>query len=78
MSDNEGMTPDPSLFSGLFWPDLFKSLLHKAKGTANLGADPAPETARAPADSGHMLFSEPTFTAEVVPSPKLFLDVTQR
>lgn len=36
-SDNEGLAPDVPAFIGLFRPALFKSLLHKARLTTNLG-----------------------------------------
>lgn len=76
--EDEGMTPDPSPFIGLFWPDLFKSLLCKAKTITNLGPEPGPDPALSAVDSSHMVFSEPTVENEVVPSPKLFLGIVQR
>lgn len=72
-SEDEGISSDPLPFTGLVCPDLFKSLLCKAKVITNLGS----ESAQSTVDLGHMLFSEPTVEAEVIPSPKLFLDVVQ-
>lgn len=79
LSEDEGLIPDQPAFAGLFCLSLFKPLLFMAKNTARLGAipatsDPALELAN-PADS---LFPEPTTETEVVPAPKLFIDVVQR
>lgn len=77
-SEDEGMNLDPSLFTGLFKPDLLKSLLRKAKAITNLESDPVLDSTPNPGDSGHLLFLEPIVEAEVIPSPKLFLDIVQR
>lgn len=76
-SEDEGISSDPSPFTDLVCPDLFKSLLCKAKVITNLGSESVPDSAQSTVDLGHMLFSEPTVEAEVIPSPKLFLDVVQ-
>lgn len=72
-------SPDPSSFVGLFKPQLFRSLLHKAKTTTHLGvARPTPTPFGEGIASSVPLFEEPTFEAEEIPSPKLFKDVVQR
>lgn len=71
--------PDQPAFAGLFRPSLFKSLLFKAKNTARLGTHlPSPDPTSETVDDMDSLFSEPTTEAEVVPLPRLFLDVVQR
>lgn len=56
-SDDNGTVPNFSLFAGLFRSDLFKTLLHKAKATANLGPETNPtELFLEPMDSNQMLF----------------------
>lgn len=74
LSGDKGMAPDPSPFTGLFCPDLFRSLLHKAKAITKLGSDPVTATAPKAQDSGCMLFLEATTEQEVSPLPKLFLE----
>lgn len=37
LSDDEGLMPDQPAFVGLFRPQLFRSLLHKAKITTRQG-----------------------------------------
>lgn len=74
LSEDEGVAPDSLPFTGLLRPDLF----HKAKAITNLGSALVPEPAPSTRDSGCTLFSEPTVEQEVIPSPKLFLDVVQR
>lgn len=72
------MTPDLPTFLGLFQPSLFKSLLFKAKTSANLGAKVAATPARSQAMSAETLFSENTIEADPVPTPKIFVDLVQR
>lgn len=75
LSEDEDMSPDQPSFVGLFKPQIFCSLLHKAKTTTRLGIlDPAAEEV----DHSLPLFQEPTFETEEVPAPKLFRDVIQR
>lgn len=62
---------------GLFRPSLFKSLF-KARTTANTGSKGTPVEPSLGLDSTECLFSEPVLEQEVIPSPKLFLDVIQR
>lgn len=72
--DDEDLTPDQPSFVGLFKPQMFWSLLHKAKITTHLGS---PRSASAaPGDTPAVpLFKEPVFEAEEIPGPKLFRDV---
>ncbi|XP_070806291.1 uncharacterized protein [Pituophis catenifer annectens] len=74
--DYEGTDPQPKAFTRLFRPALFKSLLFKAKASAQLGTDPA--TKESALDPSKLLFSELTAEIEEIPSPKLFQDVVQR
>lgn len=79
LSEDEGMAPDHPTFMGLFRPALFKSLLFKAKNIVRMGADPTTsDSTLGLADPSELLFSEPATENEVIPSPKLFLDVVQR
>lgn len=65
LSEDEGLRPGPPTFMGLSHTALFKCLVYKAK--------------KWPVWQGRqLLFSEPTAEQEVIPSPKLFLDVVQR
>lgn len=73
------MAPDRPAFSGLFRSSLFKSLLHKAKPTSNMGRSTS--TADQPQDipdPHEGLFSEIVPEQDIILSPKLFLDVIQR
>lgn len=55
---SEGLVPNRPTFSGLFHTALFKSLLYKAKVTANMGVSEAPAGAALGLDSTERLFSE--------------------
>lgn len=77
-----GDEEDPSSVSSpstdLFRHELFKTLLHKAKITANLGISPMPTSLTSDlCDSNTRLFTEKVTEQETVPSPKLFLDTVQ-
>lgn len=74
--DDEGRVPDKPAFSGLFRPTLFKSLLYKAKTTANMGGTANPAGSVVKLDPTERLFAEQVSEEEVV--LKLFLDVIQR
>lgn len=83
LSDDEGLEPDQPAFIGLFRPNLFRSLLHKAQVVTGLGvsssassSSAAPTTAQG--DSASSLFQEPSVQKEVIPAPKLFSDVVLR
>lgn len=77
LSDDERVIPNKPATMGLFRHDLFHSLLHKAKTMANMGAligqqegslDPLDPTA---------LFTKPVTEQEVIPLPRLFINVIQ-
>lgn len=76
--DDEGLAPDVPAFTGLFRPALFKSLLHKARLTTNLGAaDEQPSTSRAEPGPHDTLFKMSKQEKECIPCPQLFTDVIQ-
>lgn len=71
--------PDQPAFVGLFQPQIFKSLLHKAKTSTKLGITQIPsESAQGSADPANPLFAEPSIESEEVLTPRLFLDIVQR
>ncbi|XP_039180626.1 DBIRD complex subunit ZNF326 isoform X2 [Crotalus tigris] len=79
MSEDENLSPDLSPFMSVFNPALFKSLLHKARSTAQIGSEGAPQ-AEPSTNQGptSQVFSEPTFTQQDIPCPPLFLNIVQR
>lgn len=78
LSDDEDLFPDQPAFIGLFKPQIFRSLLHKAKITMGLGL-PLPKSSYSATGVGpSSLFEEPTFEAEEIPGPKMFKDVVTR
>lgn len=79
LSDDEDLSPDQPTFIGLFKPQVFRSLLHKAKLTTGLGL-PAPKSSPLGDIAGpsSSLFEEPTHEAEEIPGLKLFRDVVTR
>lgn len=76
LSEDKGILPDPPASSGLFQPGLFKSVLFKAKNTANLGDSPLilAESSQGLTDP---LFAEHTTETEVLPYPQIFVDAVQ-
>ncbi|XP_058041200.1 uncharacterized protein LOC131199441 [Ahaetulla prasina] len=79
LSEDEESAPDKPAPTGLFRHELFYTLLHKAKVTANMGvALRQSEGASDPSDPNKFLFTEPVSEQRVIPSPKLFLDTIQR
>lgn len=83
LSEDEGLEPDQPAFIGLFRPQLFRSLLHKAQAVTGLGLHSLPasdssvpsSTVAGPSQS---LFQEPSVHKEIIPAPKLFSDVVLR
>lgn len=77
-SEDEGLLPDTPAFSGFFRPSLFKSLLHKARVTTNLGTGDshlsAAQSALGPHDS---LFKLTKPDKDCIPCPQLFSEVIQ-
>lgn len=79
LSDDEDLSPDLPSFMGLFKPQIFRSLLHKAKTTTSLGlAQKSSKPNPGVVAPSVPLFEEPIFEAEEIPGPKLFKDVLQR
>lgn len=78
LSEDKGRSPDKPVFTGLFNPNMFKTLLYKAKTTANLGVAAGASDRSAEQDPNAHLFTEPVTTQEVVPSPKLFVDIIRK
>ncbi|XP_039201699.1 lamina-associated polypeptide 2-like [Crotalus tigris] len=77
LSEDEDLPPDPPAFTGLFNPDLFKSLLQKATSTAQLGPEGVPE-AEPSTSQGPTGCSEATFTQQDIPCPSFFLSEVQK
>lgn len=78
MSEDEDLAPDQLSFVGLFKPQLFRSILHKAKATMGLGISrPSTAIPGEGVSSPVPLFEEPTIEMEEIPGPKLFQDVLQ-
>lgn len=76
LSDDEDLAPDQPSFIGLFKPQVFRSLLHKAKIITGLGLkEPQPETSADPSIPSAALFTELAFEAEEIPGPKMFRDI---
>lgn len=77
-SEDEGLLPDKLAFNGLFRPSLFKSLLHKAKVTTNIGVSgPSPAQAQGAAGLHDVLFKSSTLDKDFIPCPQLFVEVVQ-
>lgn len=77
--DEEDPSSSSSPSTGLFRHEMFKTLLHKAKVTANMGlVQPPLLTASDSSDSNTRFFTERVAQQDTVPSPKLFLDTVQR
>lgn len=78
LSGEEEPTLDRPRSMGLFHHELFKTLLQKAKATANMGVKKAPsEGSSEPTDSNTLLFTEAVTEQDVI-LPKLFVDTIQR
>lgn len=79
LSEDEGISPGKPTYTGLFWPNLFKTLLFKAKTTANMGITGGmTDTSTEPQDPCTSLFMEQVTVQEMIPSPKFFVDVIQQ
>lgn len=75
LSDDEDLSPDLPSFVGLFKPQMFRSLLHKAKLTTGLGSPPPAPSSGEGTSQSIPLFEEPTIESEEIPGPKLFREV---
>lgn len=73
LSNDEGLLPELSAFTGLFPLAIFKSLLFKASNTACLGSSLAGDEPQTSRERSNALFSEPNRAVDVVPVPPLFL-----
>lgn len=79
LSDDEDLPPDQPSFVGLFKPQLFRSLLHKAKLTSRLGSSSqASPSGVANSATSVPLFEEPVVETEEIPGPKLFREVLKK
>lgn len=78
LSEDEGASPDPSPFVGLFDPALFKALLLKACTSAKISPDPEPQPAPPNAQDSNPLFSEPVVTQRHIPCPPFFRNTIQK
>ncbi|XP_034296649.1 uncharacterized protein LOC117679126 [Pantherophis guttatus] len=79
LSEDEDLGPDQPAFVGLFKPQLFRSLLHKAKAITGLGSSQASSVNTGEGPSSSIpLFEVPTIESEEIPGPKIFRDVLQR
>lgn len=78
MSEDEGLPLDPPTFVHLFKPAVFHFLLFKAKKVAGIPAPKAPQGMDPDkTDTTDPLFIQPNMEKEVIPSPRLFIDVVQ-
>lgn len=72
-SEDEGLLPDKPVFTGLFRPAVFKSLLHKAKVTTQFGmATVTSSGVQQPAAPHDTLFQVSKPDRDVIPCPPLF------
>lgn len=79
LSEDEGVLLDKPTTTGLFRHDLFKTLLFKANTTANMEVlIGQSEGCTYPKDPTCLPFIEPVTEKDIIPSPKLFVDVIQR
>ncbi|XP_013923459.1 PREDICTED: dnaJ homolog subfamily C member 13 [Thamnophis sirtalis] len=77
-SDDEGLPLDQPTAPGLFRHSLFKSLLYKAKTTTHMGEAASKDSTAVGLDATERLFTEQVALQDVIPSPKLFLDLIQK
>ncbi|XP_058021206.1 uncharacterized protein LOC131189221 isoform X2 [Ahaetulla prasina] len=78
LSEDEDLSPDQPSFVGLFKPQLFRSLLHKARVSTGLAAPVTSDSVSKPSQSSIPLFEEPALEPEEIPGPRLFQDVLIR
>uniref|UniRef100_A0A2D4P8T7 Uncharacterized protein n=1 Tax=Micrurus surinamensis TaxID=129470 RepID=A0A2D4P8T7_MICSU len=78
MSDDEDLAPDQPVFTGLFKPQLFRSLLYKAKNTACLSKPPPAPTSEQPEAADDLIFTQPVSEVETVPVPQMFSDLINK
>lgn len=79
LSEDEDLAPDQPSFVGLFKPQLFRSLLHKAKLTTRLGSTSSqPSSSQTDTTPAVPLFEEPVIETEEIPGPSLFREVLRK
>lgn len=61
----------------LFKHTLFKSILDKAKASTHMGISTPDQGTSDPSDPSQGLFDKPVQVQEIVPTPKLFMEVVQ-
>lgn len=74
---DESAVTDKLAFTGLFKHNSIKTILNKAKNTTHLGVSATDQTTVEPKDHSEGLFDEPVVPQEIIPVPKLFLNVVQ-
>lgn len=78
LSGDEEETADRPHSTGLFHHKMFKTLLHKAKITANMGVGFVnPEGPSDLPNSNSSLFTKTVTEEQTIPSPKIFIDTIQ-
>ncbi|XP_060542553.1 lamina-associated polypeptide 2-like isoform X2 [Pantherophis guttatus] len=78
LSEDEDLAPERPSFTGLFRPSMFKSLLHKAKITTNMGVSSTQPSQQADSHPHDDLFQLHKPEQDFIPCPELFTDVVQK
>uniref|UniRef100_A0A2D4IWT4 Uncharacterized protein n=1 Tax=Micrurus lemniscatus lemniscatus TaxID=129467 RepID=A0A2D4IWT4_MICLE len=76
--DEEHLRPDQPSFTGLFKPQVFKSLLFKARTIARLDKQIPDSQQSVREESEDLIFSQPTTEVDVIPVPKMFEDLLNK
>uniref|UniRef100_A0A2D4MNC7 Uncharacterized protein n=1 Tax=Micrurus spixii TaxID=129469 RepID=A0A2D4MNC7_9SAUR len=77
MSDDD-LKPDQPNFTGLFCPQLFKSLLFKTKNTAHLDKYPSIQCPDPQEESEDLILSQPVSEVEVIPVTQMCSDLINK
>lgn len=78
MLEDEELPPEQPAFTALFLQAIFKSLLHKAINTAQLGSSSTETAPSSSHDDINPLFVEPSRPVDSIPILPLFLDVVKK
>ncbi|XP_039176739.1 uncharacterized protein LOC120297788 isoform X2 [Crotalus tigris] len=78
MSEDEEVAPDPTPTSGLFDPNLFKSLLLKACTKTNLVSEQEPKPSTSTAQESNPLFAVKVVEEKQVPCPAVFREMVEK
>lgn len=78
LSEDEDLALNRPSFMGLFHPSMFKSLLHKAKLTTNMGISGMQPSQQGDSHPHGNLFQLPKPEQDFIPCPELFTEVVQR